>query len=379
MKLNKFLFVLPTDQIGGAERVAMTMVRYLSDTYTDSVVTVFFMSRGDSGSWNDLKNVTNIKLIYNDCRSEKLAVPYLVYYLKLHGNKIDFVYSTHTHVNSLLCCLRALKIFSCKYLVIRESTIISLRFSGIKKIIFNILYMFYGSQDLLICQTDLMCDEFKKARSIKAGRHINVIKNPLDLRNIQSLISNGEFSRLPNDDFSIVMIGRLVAIKNHSLAIKVVSKLKLCGIDNVKLTIVGDGPLRVELETLVSSLGLTDAVEFLGVVGNPYQYMTAADLGLMSSFSEGFPNVLIEMMAAGIKNIVTTPCAGNLDDLPKVTVTSDHSIDSMSAAITNVIYTKSDFSLVYIEYSKCRDIKLFWKSIIDGLSHTSKSGLLGNR
>ena len=123
--MNSFLFVLPTDRLGGAERVAMNLIRYLSVTKPEAIINVIFMSRGNSGGWNDLKNTSNIQLIYNNFNSEKSSFPYLIYYLIKNIKKADFVYTTHTHVNALMSGLRKFKLFKCNFLVLRESTIIS--------------------------------------------------------------------------------------------------------------------------------------------------------------------------------------------------------------------------------------------------------------
>jgi glycosyltransferase involved in cell wall biosynthesis len=70
---------------------------------------------------------------------------------------------------------------------------------------------------------------------------------------------------------------------------------------NPLLVLVGDGPLRGELETQVRSLGLIDAVRFAGPTAHsslPTWYR-AADLTVLPSLSEGIPNVLLESLACG--------------------------------------------------------------------------------
>jgi glycosyltransferase involved in cell wall biosynthesis len=71
--------------------------------------------------------------------------------------------------------------------------------------------------------------------------------------------------------------------------------------------LIGDGPERIFLESLVNSLNLKDYVEFVGFVSNPLAYMTKADLFVLSSQFEGFPAVLIETLACGV-NVVSTDC-----------------------------------------------------------------------
>jgi glycosyltransferase involved in cell wall biosynthesis len=76
------------------------------------------------------------------------------------------------------------------------------------------------------------------------------------------------------------------------------------------LLLVGRGSLQGDTETLTRSLGLVDAVRFLGVRRDVSELMSAADGYVMSSAWEGMPMVLLEAAAAGLP-IVTTAVGGN--------------------------------------------------------------------
>jgi len=71
--------------------------------------------------------------------------------------------------------------------------------------------------------------------------------------------------------------------------------------------ILGEGPEREPLEKLVKALGLAEDIALPGVVSNPYQYLTNADLFVLSSSYEGLPTVLVEAMACGCP-VVSTDC-----------------------------------------------------------------------
>lgn len=79
------------------------------------------------------------------------------------------------------------------------------------------------------------------------------------------------------------------------------------------LVILGDGPLRVALESQVSTLGLGARVHFPGWVGNPAQWYEETDLFVLSSHSEGFGMVLSEAMAHGLSCISFDCDAGPSD------------------------------------------------------------------
>ena len=69
--------------------------------------------------------------------------------------------------------------------------------------------------------------------------------------------------------------------------------------------ILGDGPLRSELEALIIELGLEDVVSLLGYVENPLKYFARADVFVLSSHVEGLPNVLVEAMMCGCTPVST--------------------------------------------------------------------------
>lgn len=53
------------------------------------------------------------------------------------------------------------------------------------------------------------------------------------------------------------------------------------------MIILGDGPLRIELEALIAELDLTNLVDLPGYVGNPLKYFARADVFVLSSHVEG--------------------------------------------------------------------------------------------
>jgi glycosyltransferase involved in cell wall biosynthesis len=71
--------------------------------------------------------------------------------------------------------------------------------------------------------------------------------------------------------------------------------------------IAGEGPLRAELESLVTSLDLAGRVTLPGFTANPYALMRRADFYILSSNAEGFPNGLVEAMAVGLP-VLATDC-----------------------------------------------------------------------
>ena len=100
------------------------------------------------------------------------------------------------------------------------------------------------------------------------------------------------------DQRLIVYIGRMVPIKNVvsfiDMAAAVVQQR-----DDVKFLLVGDGPLREELEQQVADLGITNSVTFYGVTDQMEKIYAEADLVVLCSKREGMPVVMLEALAAG--------------------------------------------------------------------------------
>lgn len=112
---------------------------------------------------------------------------------------------------------------------------------------------------------------------------------------------------------SIVAMGRLERQKGFDVLLQAFARLKDL-YSEWTLTILGEGALRSELESMRNQLGLADRVHFPGRVKNPYKFMKQAELFVMSSRFEGFPNALCEAMACGIA-VISTDCPYGPQDI----------------------------------------------------------------
>lgn len=97
----------------------------------------------------------------------------------------------------------------------------------------------------------------------------------------------------------LLMVGRLADEKRPSDAVQVMARLASAHPD-WDLVLIGDGPLRAQLEVEVRSRGLETRVKLPGYAGNVGDWYRRADLFLMTSAYEGFPNSLAEAMAHGV-------------------------------------------------------------------------------
>ena len=114
---------------------------------------------------------------------------------------------------------------------------------------------------------------------------------------------------------SIIAVGRFSREKRFDLLLRAFARLTTLH-PEWTLTIVGEGPLRSELEYLRDSLNLAGRVSMPGHVKNVYAYLAHAALFVMTSEFEGFPNALCEAMACGLP-VVCVDCPGGIRDIIK--------------------------------------------------------------
>lgn len=102
----------------------------------------------------------------------------------------------------------------------------------------------------------------------------------------------------------VLTLGRMMPQKRYDRLLRAFAQM---GDDRARLTIVGDGPLRAELEGLATSLGIADRVRMPGFVEDVLPWLKDADLFVLSSDYEGFPAAVLEALACNLP-VVTTDC-----------------------------------------------------------------------
>jgi glycosyltransferase involved in cell wall biosynthesis len=110
---------------------------------------------------------------------------------------------------------------------------------------------------------------------------------------------------------TIVAAGRLERVKGFDLAIAALAKLPD---RDTRLVILGEGPLRAQLEQLAIELGVADRVELPGFVPCIRPWLDRARMFLLSSRYEGYPAVLVEAIAAG-RPVAATRCSPAVEEL----------------------------------------------------------------
>lgn len=141
----------------------------------------------------------------------------------------------------------------------------------------------------------------------KAGRKAVILPNSLNPDFIRPRYE-GEREK------KIVSVGRMDANKNHEMQVRAFAALK-DHYPDYELVIYGDGELRPDLEALAALLGVSGRVALPGVVQDVAGRIERASLFLLTSYSEGVSNALIEALALGIPVIATDVPSGGTEEL----------------------------------------------------------------
>lgn len=119
-----------------------------------------------------------------------------------------------------------------------------------------------------------------------------------------------------DNTFVIGCVGRLAAVKDQACLIDAFAQLQRSHGDlgvNWRLMVVGDGPLRVQLEQQVRDLGLVTQVWFAGDRTDIAPLLRNMDVFVLPSLAEGISNTLLEAMSTGLPVVAT--CVGGTPEI----------------------------------------------------------------
>lgn len=295
---KSIIFILPDLETGGAERIVTTIANHLPrDRFSPSIL----LLRKEGAYLDFLKSDVEI-IDINTPRIRNSLKPILI---EIKKRKPDIVFSGFGEVNAYLSLFT--KLFPKTKFIARETNVVSQHVTR-KEIRF--FYNFYNAYDKIIAQSNDMQNDLVSNFSIKNDKLVK-INNPVDISFIDEKLNESERpSEFSHQYKNVVAIGNLSSRKGFDNLLKVFSRLKN---QNIMLHILGEGKDRELLLKMKELLGL-DHVIFHGKKSNPYQYLKYADLFILSSRYEGFPNVLLEAGACGIYSLANS-CPGGIDEI----------------------------------------------------------------
>jgi glycosyltransferase involved in cell wall biosynthesis len=293
---KKIMLLVPTLHQGGIERVCADTVRLLKDEF--EIYLVLFYS-GDK--FYDIPGVQLIDLNLRalDGKIQKLvqvfrrAVKISQLQKKL---KIDVCYSFGRTANlaNVISNGKVKKIVSCH------------SFAEVQ--IANEMNLIIKRADKVICCAKAMKQEIEQHYSVNSDKIVSVW-NPCDIKGIREKGQcevPGEYQNFFNsNDKVITTMGREDDVKGYWHLLKAFKRVNEI-LPDTKLVIVGEGSFN-EYKDMAGNMGINDRVLFTGVQKNPFPFLKASDVYVLSSLSEGLPNALVEALSLELP-IVSVNC-----------------------------------------------------------------------
>lgn len=323
----KMVFVSMSDQANGAENVLLMLAKVSNSP-------MIFLKKVKAGSLQlpdklPSSYVTEKSMLRGFLGLIKLIGPYRKDYI---------IVSTHSYLNAYLGILKRIGYLRSK-LIVRECTSIFLSSSGLKKWSYWLSYSLgYPAVDMVICQTNEMRQQLLANLPFMISKRVITLGNPLDYDQIIGLSQLPLCDSLLTGDY-ICAAGRLIPEKGFSVLISAFSHVAQ-NYPALKLIILGEGPERASLTQLIAFYGLQNRVVLKGWVSNPFPYFKKAKACILSSIQEGFPNVLLQMMATN-SLVVATLCAGGIDNIPGIYIAEVNNAnvlaDALKSALANYV------------------------------------------
>lgn len=231
------------------------------------------------------------------------CIPRLARYLRRHRS--DAIISFMTFPNFVTILAQAL-LLSPKRVVVSEHNTYSksIRRRGLLRLIYQAAPYVYRLSRKVICVSHGVEEDLAAATTLPR-RYLTTVYNPVITDEL--LVASTTPPQHPwltaKSSPVILAVGRLEPQKNYPMLLRALARVRQSR--ECRLVILGEGPLREQLEQEVEALGLSDAVDLHGFAPDAMAYMRAADLFVLSSSWEGLSNVLIEAMAVGCPVVST--------------------------------------------------------------------------
>jgi glycosyltransferase involved in cell wall biosynthesis len=289
--------------VGGGAQVSMTRLAHGLGRKGVDVSLLVHRARAPR-----VAGAPNARVIDLGVKHSLTALPGLVRYLR--QQRPDVLVAAFPHNNIVAVAARWLSRAPVS-VVVTEHTPVSMQLEVMRGPRYRalpwLLPLAYRRSDAVVAVSRGVRDDLAGILGTPAPR-LHVIYNPVLPENWQALADEPlEHAWFADRSAPIVLsVARLSPEKNPAALVRAFARLRQ-RLPGVRLMMLGDGPERAALSSLIVSLGLKDCVHMAGWVDNPFPYMRRADLLVLTSNFEGFGNVLVEALACGT-NVVSTDC-----------------------------------------------------------------------
>ena len=299
---KRMLMYCPALEGGGAERVMVT----LANNFACSGVQVLFVTaRAEEVYRAELSPAVEYRCLHTGSTLRTL----LPLTRLLRRLRPDAVLSTLVESNFLAIAAARLAQTEAR-VVIREANTLSQALlrnpRRIKRLTGRLIPYIYPKADAIVASSQGMQHDLTANFRIPPHK-IRRIPNPLPLawtrQHAQAPVQHPWFAA--GQPPVVLSVGRLERAKDFATLIRAFAKVH--AEQDARLLILGEGSMRPQLEMLVREFGLSECVALPGFDPNPFRFMARAQVFVMSSVYEGFPNVLVQALACGCP-VVSTDC-----------------------------------------------------------------------
>ena len=303
-QLRKVCFFPGTLALGGIGKVFVNLIGEFSKRGIEVDV---YLTKREGEFLEQLP--TNVRVFVGNGRALNSIASFIKY---LRKEKPQAVISAREFLN-------VINILCCSFTFNKTKPVVSLhtnqtaenKASGSKMLYKNKYFIglaktFYKIPDKIIAVSSGVADDFAYRYNINRDK-IKVIYNPVyDSSVTEEIIPNAAVEKfIGNGKKFIIGVGRLTNAKDFPNLIKAFSIVRRTS--DISLLILGEGPLRKDIEQLIDKLSLNEHVLLPGFVNNPSYYIGRAAALVISSKFEGFGNVIVEGLGVGTP-VVSTDC-----------------------------------------------------------------------
>lgn len=298
---ERVVFLINSLDGGGAERVVSTLLNNLIEDYECYLILLEGTVRYDL---DDRIKIFNLKeSVLKSGALKFIRLPLIAYKLSriIRENKFNTVVSFLHRANYANVIAKYMS--NHKAILSERIATTSYYNGGASVAIVNrfLVRILYSRADAIISVSNFIKYDLKNNFGINVQQ--KVIYNPYDIANIVNQSKESVGFDIVREK-SIITVGSLQPRKNISLLLNSFSKIKD---KQYRLFILGTGEDENKLKELARALDIEKRVSFLGFVNNPYKFLSKCGIFVLSSNSEGFPNVLAEAMVCGC-SVISTDC-----------------------------------------------------------------------
>jgi glycosyltransferase involved in cell wall biosynthesis len=297
-------FYVPWLTVGGVQRVTTTITNGLAARGHDVDLVVSYQT-------GDLLDEVHSDVRIVDLQTPQIpgigigaSLPALRTYLS--RREPSMLFSQMTYANVLCLLARRLTNVDTQVFATEHNTF-GMKDDLKERLTNRVAARMYPYADEVLAVSSGVADSVAAATPLSRSE-VTVMYNPVDVADVRARAAEPvDHPWLESDEHEVVLsVGRLAEAKDLETWLRAFAHI-VERRPNARGILAGRGPVREEMESLATELGLEDVVDFPGFVDNPYGYMADASVFMLSSRHEGLPTVLIEALACGCP-VVSTDC-----------------------------------------------------------------------